>query len=57
MHTLVEGSRGRRALSSALTVSTSCALEIGHPRSSRSTGTWSAIGVDVSSVEMNSGEA
>ena len=32
-------------------------LVIGQPRSSKSTGTWSAIGVEVASVQMYSGRA
>ena len=49
-------SAGARA-GSAVTTSSSWRLSIGQPRSSKSTGTWSAIGVDVASVEMYSGEA
>ena len=37
--TLVEGSLGGRPFRSARTVSTSCSLEMGQPRSSRSTFT------------------
>ena len=42
---------------SAVITSSSWCLLIGQPRSSKSTGTWSLIGVEVASVEMYSGEA
>ena len=47
---------GGRAGSALITSSSWCLL-IGQPRSSKSTGTWSAIGVEVASVEMYSGAA
>ena len=40
-----------------LITSSSWCLLIGHPCSSKSTGTWSLIGVEVASVEMYSGDA
>ena len=43
---------GRRSPRKALMTSRSCPLSIGQPRSSKSTGTWAEIGVDVASVEM-----
>jgi hypothetical protein len=48
---------GRRRCSIAETSSSSWRLLIGQPRSSKSTSTWSAIGVEVASVEMYSGLA
>ena len=44
---------GRRPCRKAVTTSSSWCLSIGQPRSSKSTGTWSAIAVEVASVEMN----
>ena len=57
VHTLVAGMPGRRPWRNAVTTSSSWRLSIGQPRSSKSTGTCAAIGVDVASVEMYSGEA
>ena len=48
---------GRRPWRYAATTSSSWRLSIGQPRSSKSTATWSAIAVEVASVEMYSGEA
>ena len=47
---------GARARKAVITSSSWCLL-IGQPRSSKSTGTWSAIGVEVASVAMYSGRA
>ncbi len=52
MQTLCPGVAGRRPCSNALTVSINWCFEIGQPRSSKSTGTWSAIGVEVASVSI-----
>ena len=49
--------RGLRPASSAEISSTSWRLSIGQPRSSKSTSTWSATGVEVARVWMNSGLA
>ena len=52
MQTLCARTRGRRRLRWALITSSSWCLSIGQPRSSKSTGTWALIGVEVASVEM-----
>ena len=52
MHTLCARTRGRRRFRWALITSSSWRLLIGHPWSSKSTGTWALIGVEVASVEM-----
>ena len=49
-HTLQEGTCGFRPSRKAVSSSTSCPVSIGQPRSSKSTGTWSAMGVLVASV-------
>ncbi len=48
---------GRRPCRNAVITSSSWRLLIGQPFSSKSTGTCAEIGVEVSSVEMYSGEA
>ena len=57
MQTLVEAMLGRRPCRKAVITSSSWRLLIGQPCSSKSTGTCAEIGVEVSSVEMYSGEA
>ena len=57
MQTLYRGTLGRTPWSSATRRSTSWCLLIGQPRSSKSTSTWSEIGVLVASVLMYSGVA
>ncbi|GIU90303.1 MAG: hypothetical protein KatS3mg010_1402 [Acidimicrobiia bacterium] len=54
-HTLWAGTSGARPLRNALITSSSCRPSIGQPRSSKSTGTCAAIGVEVSSVSMYDG--
>ena len=56
-HTLCPGTRGLRPSTSAVIRSMSCPRSIGQPRSSKSTGTWSAIEVLVASVSMKAGVA
>ena len=56
-HTLCPGRSGFRPASSAVSVFTSCRRSIGQPCSSRSTGTWSEAGVEVSNVDRYSGRA
>ena len=56
-HTAWVGRTGFRPASVALTTSMSWSVSTGQPRSSRSTDTWSAIGVDVASVSIQSGRA
>ena len=48
---------GRRSPRKAPITSSSWRLLIGQPCSSKSTGTWALIGVEVSSVDMYSGVA
>ena len=55
--TLVDGTRGFRPTIRAVRISTSWPVSIGQPRSSKSTGTCSAIAVLVASVLMKAGEA
>ena len=58
MQTLCAGDRAAGgSCRKALITSSSWRLSIGQPRSSKSTGTWAAIGVEVASVEMYSGGA
>ena len=57
VQTLVVGMLGRRPAKKAVSTSSSWRLLIGQPCSSKSTGTWAEIGVDVASVETYSGEA
>jgi hypothetical protein len=52
MQTLWARTRGRRRLRCALMTSSSWRLSIGQPLSSKSTGTWALIGVEVPSVLM-----
>ena len=56
-HTLCPGIRGCLPASNADSSSSSWPLSIGQPRSSKSTRTWLAIGVEVASVAMYSGRA
>ena len=49
-HTLWPGIAGLRPIRKALMTSSSWPLSIGQPRSSKSTGTWALIGVEVASV-------
>ena len=55
--TLVSGISGLRPTRNADITSSSWCLSIGQPRSSKSTGTCAAIGVDVASVSMYCGLA
>ena len=55
MHSAADGNCGRRPISSADITSRKCVFCTGQPRSSKSTGTCSATGVDVFKVEMKSG--
>jgi len=54
-HTLWPGIDGFRPIRKALMTSSSWPLSIGQPRSSKSTGTWALIGVEVASVFRYSG--
>ena len=55
--TLYAGIRGVRPCRNAASTSSSWRWSIGQPRSSKSTATWAAIGVEVASVSMYSGWA
>ena len=55
--TLWAATLGLRPFRKALTTSSSWRLLGGQPRSSKSTGTWSAMAVEVASVSMYSGVA
>ena len=57
MHTLCDEIAGLRSLRKALITSSSCRLLMGQPCSSKSTCTWSEIGVEVASVDTYSGDA
>ena len=55
MHTLCPRTGGGSPFANAAITARSCRLSTGQPRSSKSTGTWSEMPVDVASVEMNWG--